>query len=176
MRRLASFFSATITGERGAALVALLTALRRLDMSKKTKCIYCDEPRVAKTSWCREHKKAYHREWRQKNLERRRKAEIAYDLNKFYGITVEVYNQILESQGGVCAICEATPGRRRLNVDHCHSTNIIRGLLCDSCNLMLGKANDRPEILRLGAEYIEHQWCWKEALEEWETSGEAKEE
>lgn len=41
----------------------------------------------------------------------------------------------LEAQGGVCPLClEAKP----LVVDHCHETEVVRGLLCRSCNSRLG--------------------------------------
>ncbi|WP_197686171.1 endonuclease domain-containing protein [Actinoplanes derwentensis] len=43
----------------------------------------------------------------------------------------------------------------RLVVDHCHQRQGIRGLLCVSCNSMLERARDRPEILRAGAAYLE---------------------
>ncbi|MFG2400838.1 endonuclease domain-containing protein [Streptomyces lydicus] len=35
-------------------------------------------------------------------------------------------------QADACALCSAS--RRRLLVDHCHRTGLIRGLLCTSCN------------------------------------------
>jgi len=63
-----------------------------------------------------------------------------------YGLTAAAYAALLELQGGVCAIC----GRpetivdtrrgivRRLCVDHDHTTNRVRGLLCHRCNVNLG--------------------------------------
>ena len=48
-------------------------------------------------------------------------------------------------------------GIKRLAVDHCHKTGKIRGLLCSTCNLMIGNAYDNPEILRSGANYLEAQ-------------------
>lgn len=80
-----------------------------------------------------------------------------WHLKKKYGLTQGDYNRILAEQDGKCAICETTePGRYdRFRVDHCHETNKVRGLLCDSCNLMLGKAKDDPEILRRAVAYLE---------------------
>ena len=41
------------------------------------------------------------------------------------------------------------------HVDHCHITNEIRGLLCRSCNHVLGLVDDNSETLRNLAAYIE---------------------
>lgn len=77
-------------------------------------------------------------------------------LRRTYGITLDEYDEMLESQGSVCAICGGTPDNgRRMNVDHDHDTGKIRGLLCNHCNPLLGNANDNPYILRLGAMYLE---------------------
>jgi hypothetical protein len=61
------------------------------------------------------------------------------------GITEKEYNRILLAQNGVCSLC-GLPERAMRNgellslaVDHCHETDVIRGLLCLSCNTMLGK-------------------------------------
>jgi hypothetical protein len=75
-------------------------------------------------------------------------------LKKKYGITDETYAEMLESQGGRCAIC-ARGCRRRLAVDHCHATGRVRGLLCASCNLGIGKFGDSPELLLAAAIYVE---------------------
>ena len=32
-------------------------------------------------------------------------------------------------------------------IDHCHETNIVRGVLCSACNLALGHARDSIEVL-----------------------------
>jgi hypothetical protein len=62
-------------------------------------------------------------------------------LKKKYGITDETYGQMLERQKAHCAIC-AKGCRRRLAVDHCHVTGRVRGLLCASCNLGIGKFSE----------------------------------
>lgn len=59
------------------------------------------------------------------------------------GMTVERYQEMLELQGSRCAIpsCRALASDRLLDVDHCHKTGRVRGLLCRNCNTALGKAN-----------------------------------
>ena len=63
-----------------------------------------------------------------------------------YGITDEVYEQMLIAQGGVCAICKTdTPQglRKYFCVDHNHVTGKVRGLLCQSCNILVAYAEHK---------------------------------
>lgn len=70
------------------------------------------------------------------------------------GITIEQFNQLLAEQDGRCAVC----GReRRLDIDHCHDTGAVRGLLCGPCNRALGFLDDNPALMRAAAEYIERR-------------------
>jgi hypothetical protein len=69
--------------------------------------------------------------------------------------TPEGWDKAYEEQGGVCAICghDSTDGKS-LHSDHDHEHKIPRGLLCNECNLMLGKARDNPFILEAAAKYL----------------------
>ena len=99
------------------------------------------------------------RAWRKKNAE----ASKNWDLRKNFGISYDKYKQLVEEQGGVCAICKQketflhhmTKTVANLAVDHCHKTGKIRGLLCHKCNHGLGKFGDDPALLRLAAAYLE---------------------
>lgn len=73
-----------------------------------------------------------------------------------YGITLEIYKQMLDDQGDVCAICflECTTGRQ-LAVDHNKETKQVRSLLCSNCNNGLGRFNEDPELLKRAIDYIE---------------------
>ena len=53
------------------------------------------------------------------------------------GLSMDQVREMLERQGGRCAIYRAAPNR--LVVDHCHATGVVRGLLCCQCNGYLGK-------------------------------------
>jgi hypothetical protein len=78
-------------------------------------------------------------------------------LERNYGITPEVYEQLLILQDGRCAICLTRPRKRRLAVDHDHETGEVRGLLCTRCNHgILGKAHDSAEMLTRAAAYLLH--------------------
>lgn len=81
-------------------------------------------------------------------------------LRKF-GITQAEYERMLADQGGTCALCDATPETQKakyrtyFHVDHCHDTGRVRGLLCGEHNMLLGRFNDDPGLLRRAAEYLE---------------------
>lgn len=73
-----------------------------------------------------------------------------------YKITVIDYDNLLKAQNGCCAICLRPPNDNKfLNVDHCHTTGKIRGLLCSRCNPALGKLKDSKELLLKAIEYLE---------------------
>lgn len=77
-------------------------------------------------------------------------------LERVFGITPKEYYDLLDSQGGACAICHTVPKRKRLAVDHDHKTGHIRGLLCTQCNHhVLGGAKEDIEILRSAVSYLE---------------------
>lgn len=75
-----------------------------------------------------------------------------------YGIGKLEYERMLRAQRGACAICfidKPVYGKVIFSVDHCHKSGVIRGLLCDSCNFMIGQARDNPTLLLSGAAYLE---------------------
>jgi hypothetical protein len=78
-------------------------------------------------------------------------------LKRWYGITLDEYNVLLDSQNGKCAICgiDKPMGVGCFHVDHDHITNKVRGLLCQKCNMGIGALQDSPTILRKAAEYLE---------------------
>jgi hypothetical protein len=71
-------------------------------------------------------------------------------------LTEQEYRALLQSQSGCCAICgDSDPkGQGNWHVDHCHKTGNIRGLLCTTCNLMLGYAKDSIIRLQSGIDYL----------------------
>ena len=80
----------------------------------------------------------------------------ASHLRLNYGLTEQQYQDLLDSQGGGCAICGKTPEEegRNLAVDHNHKTGEIRGILCSYHNhRVVGKWTD-TELLRKVLEYI----------------------
>jgi hypothetical protein len=86
-----------------------------------------------------------------------------YNLRHRYGIEAQQKNDMIFKQNNVCAICRE-PFKNKLdtNIDHCHTTKKLRGVLCRLCNTGLGKFKDSPELLRFAALYIEYHAKQKE--------------
>lgn len=76
---------------------------------------------------------SYHKDWQRKNR---------------YGISREQVEQARIFQGGKCIGCLTELASVKECVDHNHKTGKFRGLLCDDCNIAIGRLKDNPEILR----------------------------
>lgn len=74
-------------------------------------------------------------------------------LALFYGSSLLEFNSMLASQGGVCRTCGLL--KKKMCLDHDHVTKEKRGILCSSCNVAIGMAQESPELLRKLAEYVE---------------------
>lgn len=74
-----------------------------------------------------------------------------------YGLTDAAYADMLNKQGGMCLICSASPGNGEtgtLAVDHCHSTGLVRGLLCRGCNLGISFLENNPDMIGRVQKYL----------------------
>ena len=78
-------------------------------------------------------------------------------LKHFYGLSLVKYNAMVKQQGGCCAICRTDKfgGYGCWDVDHCHDTGVVRGLLCHRCNMGLGQFKHDVQILRVAADYLQ---------------------
>jgi hypothetical protein len=80
----------------------------------------------------------------------------AYVLMTKFNLTLEQYNDMLNAQNSVCAICkQSSSNGRGLSVDHNHSTNKVRELLCHKCNTSLGLLNEDITTLLKMVEYLQ---------------------
>jgi hypothetical protein len=75
-------------------------------------------------------------------------------LKARYGLSMTDYEGMVLLQEGACAICGETG--KPLNVDHCHTTGVVRGLLCTKCNTALGKFGDDVKLLQKAIEYLKN--------------------
>ena len=90
-------------------------------------------------SWCRECAKDY------RNSRRKTIAPKEWDL-----VAGQEEKFILAKNSTVCVIC----GEESAVVDHDHNTRVIRGPLCQRCNMGLGHFRDDPELLEFAAMYL----------------------
>jgi hypothetical protein len=119
-----------------------------------------------------ERMRRYNQTWYEKTGRERQRADHEANPHKRrerklrrYNITPEVYDALLESQGGVCAICgtDEPGGRGEFLVDHDHSCcphagscgECVRGLLCIRCNTALGMFEDDPARLQEAINYLD---------------------
>ena len=87
---------------------------------------------------------------------------------RLYNLTVTEWDLIDAFQNHVCAICKRpNPSGKRLSTDHSHIIGLIRGLLCQRCNRILGKIEQKRfwgsvdikvtiTLLRAAADFLEH--------------------
>jgi len=63
---------------------------------------------------------------------------------------------MFNKQNGCCKICKIHQSKLKsaLHIDHNHSTNKIRGLLCNKCNQGLGLFNDNIILLTNSINYL----------------------
>jgi hypothetical protein len=111
--------------------------------------------------WYRENREyciEQNKKWRSENKEYRLKYSREHSLKK-YGMTSADYERMALAQNNKCKIC----GNHKPNtlvvrffIDHCHKTNIVRGLLCGSCNLGIGQFGDDTERMLRAIEYIKN--------------------
>lgn len=121
---------------------------------------YMDKRRQKPLSRCKPCGVINSRQYRAKNpsleknrYQRDRRVVRERHLLRKYGVCLSSYELMFESQEGACAICRKTQ-KRSFDVDHCHATGKVRGLLCSNCNRMIGHAGDRIAILQEAAAYL----------------------
>lgn len=114
---------------------------------------YLKEYRIINSSKLKANKREEYQRNRNRYLER--------ELIRKYGITMNTYNQMLKEQDYKCRISNASESNssnkgktRAFDVDHCHETGIVRGLLCGLCNVGLGSFRDNTDLLVTAIHYL----------------------
>lgn len=114
-------------------------------------CKVCDKAyqrlQYARSAEFRKKARANSKKWAVANP-RTPEKQRQYALKGMYGLTLQTYEAMVVSQGGRCALCDTgKTGRDRpdskwkaghWNIDHCHETGRVRGLLCHKCNVRIG--------------------------------------
>ncbi|MFE3854538.1 endonuclease domain-containing protein [Streptomyces griseorubiginosus] len=72
-----------------------------------------------------------------------------------YGLTLEQARVVRAV--GACMICSSTVSGFESGifaVDHCHDSGVVRGVLCRSCNFLLGNVRDEVAVLLAAVRYL----------------------
>lgn len=95
-------------------------------------CVECD--RLSQDRWKDEKK------WRR--------------IKKEYGLSRDDFNNLVNEQNGMCAICGTDLADANAHIDHCHGTGVVRGILCGRCNQALGLFKDSISSLKSAIAYL----------------------
>ena len=107
---------------------------------------------------CKDCRNTKARQWRKDNPENTERNLVRMrerNKERRYGITQEQFDQMLLDQNNRCKICDNDfKNSKDTHIDHCHNTNRVRGLLCNSCNMALGQFNDDIEFMNNAIKYL----------------------
>ncbi|MGH7703152.1 MAG: endonuclease domain-containing protein [Gemmatimonadales bacterium] len=117
-----------------------------------------EERREANRKWYRDNRASVLAATKQRRLANP-DAVLGRYLKREYGVDLVWYRTQLEKQGNSCGICRSVKpgGKGRWHVDHDHTTEQARGLLCLRCNVLLGAARDQPEILLAAVDWLKER-------------------
>lgn len=102
---------------------------------------------------CKECSDSLSSSWRIKNKDKVKLNQKRGHLKHRYKLSEEDYKALLKKYDNSCAICSTKEGP--FNVDHCHSDNRVRGILCGPCNRGLGQFKDNPFLLGRAILYLQ---------------------
>ena len=72
-------------------------------------------------------------------------------MRRKFKLTEDQYNDLMKNNN--CQICNAELTKKC--IDHCHSTNKVRGVLCNNCNTSLGLVGDNIQTLETMINYLQ---------------------
>lgn len=98
----------------------------------------------------KEKAKGIIRKWQQTNKDKVKNAALKHK----FGITLEDFTNMLTKQNYLCSIGKEKLTVRTANVDHCHKTGKVRGLLCSTCNSGIGMLKDSIPHLKSAITYL----------------------
>lgn len=103
----------------------------------------------------KEKRYAYDKKYREANREKT-KLNVQKHFLKRFNLTIEDFNTMMIKQNNKCKICNIHRDQvtKNFNVDHCHKTGKVRGLLCLNCNTGLGQFKDNIELMIKAIQYL----------------------
>lgn len=138
------------------------------ERKNRTSIEYARKHKEERKEYNTKYRKEYKKELKEKRntpeaKERARNATLKHT----YNIDNIKYNEMLKAQGEKCYSCDRHQSEFEevFQVDHNHSCcpgskscgKCIRGLLCGSCNLILGLCKDNSEVLKKLINYLEKE-------------------
>lgn len=136
--------------DEGCKICGFCKLKKPLDMFSNAPSMY-----MGVSGWCKDCEN--------KNRRTKYQTRVRNSNLKKYGLTQAAYENMLEQQGYKCKICAVhfkdAPGvgastKGVLCVDHDHTTNKVRGLLCSRCNTGLGLFSDNISNLKNAILYL----------------------
>lgn len=118
-------------------------------------------PAERSAAWYSKHKndpelKAKYRAYQNKTKPQRTRYIFDYELRRAYGIDCEDWARMFHAQNKSCAACgDMLVDGPSTHVDHCHSSGVVRGLVCQLCNMAIGCAKDSASRLAKLISYLE---------------------
>ena len=71
-----------------------------------------------------------------------------------YNLSKKDLENMIVNQNSSCKICQTPFIDNKFTIDHCHTTNKVRGLLCLNCNSGMGLLKDDIEIMQSAIKYL----------------------
>jgi hypothetical protein len=125
--------------------------IKNIEKHRETKRLY--ERKRMQDPIYREKQREKSRKYYLKNKNNYKGRKHKFRILKTYGISDEDFLKMLEKQKNLCSLCGIYLNKRK-NIDHCHKTGKIRGILCTNCNMGLGLFKDSKEILGKAIIYL----------------------
>lgn len=130
-----------------------LTAFTRSGRYRRSYCRDCSNARSRRYgAENRPKRNARLRQWRAANPDAARAKDHRARLMRKYRMTPEQVEAMRVAQGGRCLLCGTST--RLLVLDHDHRDGGVRGLLCRSCNTIVGQIEQAPAMLDRLADYV----------------------
>jgi len=86
-----------------------------------------------------------------------KKRHNEYLKEKRYGISQDQFDKMLVDQNNMCKICgNEFKIIKDAHIDHCHNRNIVRGILCNGCNIAIGQFYDNTDIMDNAIKYLQN--------------------
>ncbi len=96
----------------------------------------------------------YRKQYNKTDVESRKYAHI----RRRYNLSKADFDKLHENHNGLCGLCGELLGDK-YDIDHCHKTGAVRGIIHRKCNWLLGAVDDSIPMLQGAIEYLKRSMC-----------------